>query len=71
MWLPVWYVLCVILEYDILMDVNDGSVWFPIAGLKYQSFPGGPVASGLHVASRLPVGASVGGFIQTNWRLSG
>lgn len=70
-WLPIWYVCCVILEYDILMYVNDGSVWFPIAWLKYKSMPGGSVTSVLHVASGLPSGASVGGIIQSNRRLSG
>lgn len=51
--------------FDVLMDLNDGLVWLPIAGLKYQSFPGDPGAFGL------PAVATVGGIIRTNWRLPG
>lgn len=59
-----------IFSFDILMDVNDGSVWLPMAALKYQSSLGGRVAPDIHVASRLPAVVSVGGIIRTNWQLS-
>lgn len=59
-----------VFSFNILMGANDGSVWLTIAGLKYQSFHSGPVASDIHVASGLPTEAGVGGIIRTNWCLS-
>lgn len=59
-----------IFSFDILMEFNDGSVWLPMAGVKYQFFHGGPVASDIHVNYGLPAEASVGGIIRTNWQLS-